>query len=156
MEGRSQMQNLEPTTSSSIITSYIDELASAFFAAECHMNFQQRCDDQYEFATYPLSSPVPGPIDAEMPPCQSSGDNIFTESGLQSTLNPDSCSNQNKKSCEKFQKSLSTIDMRGNEFLSRDDQIKKLGDDATLLIGSNLELHSDIQNNLEVSSFLPF
>ncbi|KAL3569119.1 hypothetical protein D5086_029009 [Populus alba] len=61
----SQRQDLETATSTNIIPSQFDQLAPAFCISECLFDLQQ--DDDYEIATFPSSSQVPGPNDAKMP-----------------------------------------------------------------------------------------
>lgn len=148
----SQRQDLETATSTNIIPSQFDQLAPAFCISECLFDLQQ--DDDYEIATFPSSSQVHGPNDANMSSYQSSRGNIFDESSWQTVLRPYSFSNQHHKYCEKTEKNLPSINLWGSTSLSL-ERVQLLGDNATL-IGRPLQPTSDRQNDPEVSSLLNF
>lgn len=144
----SQRQNVEPATSTNIIPSQFDQLAQAFCISECLFDLQQ--DDDYEIATFPSSSQVPGPNDAKMSSYQSSRGNIFDESSWQTVLRPYLFSNQHHKYREKTQKHLSSINLGGSTSLSL-ERVQLLEDNATL-IGRPLQPTSDRQNDPELES----
>ncbi|XP_011033235.1 PREDICTED: uncharacterized protein LOC105131787 isoform X3 [Populus euphratica] len=141
----SQRQDLETATSTNIIPSQFDELAPAFCTSECLVDLQQ--DDDYEIATFPSSSQVPGPNDAKMSSYQSSRGNIFDESSWQTVLRPYLFSNQHHKYCEKTQKHLPSINLWESTSLSL-ERVQLLGDNATL-IGRPLQPAPDRQNDPE-------
>lgn len=144
----SQRQDLETATSTNIIPSQFDQLAPAFCISECLFDLQQ--DDDYEIATFPSSSQVPGPNDANMSSYQSSRGNIFDESSWQTVLRPYLFSNQHHKYCEKTQKNLPSINLRGSTSLSL-ERVQLQGDNATgTLIGRPLQPTSDRQNDPEL------
>ncbi|XP_011033236.1 PREDICTED: protein PHR1-LIKE 1-like isoform X4 [Populus euphratica] len=144
----SQRQDLETATSTNIIPSQFDELAPAFCTSECLVDLQQ--DDDYEIATFPSSSQVPGPNDAKMSSYQSSRGNIFDESSWQTVLRPYLFSNQHHKYCEKTQKHLPSINLWESTSLSL-ERVQLLGDNATL-IGRPLQPAPDRQNDPELES----
>ncbi|KAG6743800.1 hypothetical protein POTOM_052502 [Populus tomentosa] len=148
----SRRQDLETATSTNIIPSQFDQPAPAFCISECLFDLQQ--DDDYEIATFPSSSQVPGPNDANMSSYQSSRGNIFDESSWQTVLRPYLFSNQHHKYCEKTKKNLPSINLWGSTSLSL-ERVQLLGDNATL-IGRPLQPTSDRQNDPEVSSLLNF
>ncbi|KAF2307789.1 hypothetical protein GH714_031749 [Hevea brasiliensis] len=145
MEGGSQCQNLEANILSSVTGHHLDQqLASVFYATEDCLDFQE--EYEYDISTM-SSSQVPEPNDVQIPSNQSSRYNFVSETSLQTILmKPDFCSNEHYKFCEKFRKCLSSINLRGGEFLSHDEHNKLLEENSNL-IGTHLQLPSDKQNN---------
>lgn len=131
MEGESLCQNLEAKLSSSVIAHHLDQLASVFYAAdEDFIDFQR--EDECEIVAM-NSSQVPEPGD------------IVSESSLQTILmKPYFCSNEHHRFYEKFRRCL-----------SHDEHKKLLGENPNL-IGTQVQVPSDEQNNSNVSSFLLF
>ncbi|EEF32015.1 conserved hypothetical protein [Ricinus communis] len=136
MEGGSKCQKLGPHMLS---MSDLDQLASAVYATEKH-------DGEYGIASH-LSSQAPEAN--TLPPIESSGVEIVTESNLQTILKLLFCSNQHHKSCEMSQKSLFSIESRGNDHFLSHDNIKLLTANPNL-IGTHLQFPSIPQNNPEL------
>eukprot|EP00257_Ricinus_communis_P010441 XP_002530353.2 uncharacterized protein LOC8263213 [Ricinus communis] len=147
--GGSQWQFLGPNMLPSISADDLDQLASAVYATDCYLEFRKH-DDEYGIASPSSQVPEPNSTIVQMPPNKSSGDGISIDSNLQTILKPYFCSNQLHKSCEIFQKGLSCIESRGNDFLSHDN-IRFLAANATL-IGTHIQFPSIGQNNPELIS----